>query len=107
MTENEQGEISTRQRVVDLALKHQIISPYTSLVAVEKQVARPSGEGLKGGMMPVNLPAGWHGEAVFGRLPQTASSAPLLLLIGGLSLLLWAIIGWRNFLQRPLSGLFR
>jgi Ca-activated chloride channel family protein len=101
MPERDHEEISKRQKVVDLALKHQIISPYTSLVAVEKQPARPQEEGLKGGMMPVNLPAGWHGESVFGRLPQTASPAPLLLLIGGLLLLLWLIVWHRNSLRRP------
>ncbi|MEW8506505.1 MAG: marine proteobacterial sortase target protein [Candidatus Thiodiazotropha sp.] len=76
-----------RQAVVDLALKHQLISPYTSLVAVERRSSRPQGEHLEGGLMPVNLPAGWHAGAVFGELPQTASRAPLMLLLGGVLLL--------------------
>ncbi|MES9971335.1 MAG: marine proteobacterial sortase target protein [Candidatus Thiodiazotropha sp.] len=89
LPEEELSADDKREQVVDLALKHQLISPYTSLVAVEKRVVRPQDQGLEGGMMPVNLPAGWHAESVFGRLPQTASPAPLMLVLGGLLLLLW------------------
>ncbi|MCU7926514.1 MAG: marine proteobacterial sortase target protein [Candidatus Thiodiazotropha sp. (ex Dulcina madagascariensis)] len=66
-----------RQAVLELALAHRVVSPYTSLVAVEEQPARPSGADLEGGMMPVNLPQGWHAQPVFGQLPQTASGGPL------------------------------
>ncbi|MEW8028093.1 MAG: marine proteobacterial sortase target protein [Candidatus Thiodiazotropha sp.] len=97
---------SKRQSVVDLALKHQIVSPYTSLVAVEKPAARPHGEGLEGGMMPVNLPAGWHAESVFGSLPQTASAAPLLISVGSLLLLFWIVLGRRKTIRRPATALF-
>lgn len=104
MPENELSAVSKRQQVVDLALTHQIISPYTSLVAVEKQPARPREEALKGGMMPVNLPAGWHGESVFGRLPQTASPAPLLLLAGGVLLLIWILMPGSKIRGRTGAG---
>ncbi|MCU7844647.1 MAG: marine proteobacterial sortase target protein [Candidatus Thiodiazotropha sp. (ex Monitilora ramsayi)] len=83
-------EISTdirRQRVLELALGHQLVSPYTSLIAVERQPVRPVSAKLKGGAIPVNLPAGWDASHVFGSLPQTATPAPLLLL-SGISLLL-------------------
>jgi Ca-activated chloride channel family protein len=88
----EMAQDAKRQAVVDLALNHQLISPYTSLVAVEKRVARPQGEDLKGGMMPVNLPAGWHAESVFGKLPQTGSRAPLVLFLGSLLLLIGLLL---------------
>lgn len=71
-----------RQAVTALALKHQLVSAYTSLVAVEQVPARPATEKLKGGMMPVNLPQGWDAPHVFGKLPQTATPAPLSLLLG-------------------------
>ncbi|MEW7984713.1 MAG: marine proteobacterial sortase target protein [Candidatus Thiodiazotropha sp.] len=103
LPDNELAEEMKRQRVVDLALKHQIVSPYTSLVAVEKPVARPHSEGMVGGMMPVNLPAGWHAESVFGRLPQTASPAPLLLCTGSLLLLFWIVLGRFKTRGRPAS----
>jgi Ca-activated chloride channel family protein len=71
-----------KQAVTELALKHQLVSRYTSLVAVEQIPARPATEPLKGGMMPVNLPQGWDAAHVFGRLPQTATPALLWLLLG-------------------------
>ena len=82
-------DISTdqrRQSVTAVALRHKLVSAYTSLVAVEQKPARPATSPLKGGMMPVNLPKGWDGSRVFGRLPQTATPAPLLLGIGLLML---------------------
>ncbi|MES9814736.1 MAG: hypothetical protein ABW161_15400 [Candidatus Thiodiazotropha sp.] len=54
-------------------------------------------------MMPVNLPAGWHAESVFGRLPQTASPAPLLLCTGSLLLLFWIVLGRFKIRGRPAS----
>ncbi len=71
-----------REGVTQVALKHQLVSAYTSLVAVEQKPSRPASSPLKGGMMPVNLPHGWDGSRVFGRLPQTATPAPLLFALG-------------------------
>ena len=79
-----------RQAVLELALDHQLVSPYTSLVAVEKEPVRPPEEVVRGGSVPVSLPQGWSGQAVFGTLPQTATKAPLYLLAGVLLL----ILGW-------------
>ncbi|MEW8467911.1 MAG: marine proteobacterial sortase target protein [Candidatus Thiodiazotropha sp.] len=102
--EDEMARDERRQAVLELALKHQLISPYTSLVAVEKRVSRADGEGLAGGMMPVNLPAGWHAGAVFGELPQTASRGPLVLLLGGLLLLVWLALFSRRRIGRSAPG---
>ncbi len=76
-----------RQAVVDVALEHGLVSKYTSLVAVDLTPARPSGEALQSGAVPNQLPDGWVHEAVFGSLPQTATSAPLHMLIGTAALL--------------------
>lgn len=81
-----------RAAVLSVALEHQLISPYTSLVAVEKIPVRPQDAELQGGDIPVSLPAGWSPKAVFGRLPQTATSGPLYLLCGvGVMLLAWFV----------------
>jgi Ca-activated chloride channel family protein len=79
-----------REAVLKIALEHQLISPYTSLVAVEQRPARPMDASLHGGDLPVSLPAGWSAQGVFGAMPSTASGAPLYLLLGvGLLSLAW------------------
>ncbi|PVV11914.1 MAG: marine proteobacterial sortase target protein [gamma proteobacterium symbiont of Ctena orbiculata] len=107
MAEDEMALGEKRQAVLDLALRHQLVSPYTSLVAVEKRVSRTGSEHLEGGMMPVNLPAGWHAGSVFGELPQTASRGPLVLLLGGLLLLVWMALFRQRRIERPSAGLFK
>ncbi|MCU7808335.1 MAG: VWA domain-containing protein [Candidatus Thiodiazotropha sp. (ex Semelilucina semeliformis)] len=80
-----------RQQVLQLALRHQLVSAYTSLIAVEQQPVRPLSAPLKGGPIPLNLPVGWDANHVFGSLPQTATYGPLSLLTGLLLMLaaLW------------------
>ena len=84
MSETLSGEASAARRkaVLQLALSHQLVSPYSSLIAVEQTPARPLAADLKGGPVPLNLPKGWDAGHVFGPLPQTATSAPLSLLLG-------------------------
>jgi len=60
--------------ILALALEHQLVTRLTSLVAVDKTPSRPEGEPLKVTELPINLPAGWDFEKVFGerqRLPVT------------------------------------
>lgn len=100
-----------RQEVIALALQHHLVTQYTSLVAVEQIVSRPVGEPLATRHLASNLPAGWNFEKMLpGRgtpvmphhrpapeqimatvnpatlvalaLPQSATTAPLHLLIG-------------------------
>jgi Ca-activated chloride channel family protein len=56
--------------ILALALDHQIVTRLTSLVAVDKTPSRPEGEPLKLSELPINLPAGWDFEKVFGERPQ-------------------------------------
>jgi Ca-activated chloride channel homolog len=56
--------------ILRLALEHQIVTRLTSLVAVDKTPSRPAGELLKLSELPINLPAGWNFEKVFGERPQ-------------------------------------
>ena len=97
MAQSLDGEASQarRQAVIQIALEHQLVSPYTSLIAVEQTPARPATAPLKGGPVPLNLPAGWSARHVFGGLPQTATAAPLSLLLG-LLLLLTSLWLWRR-----------
>ncbi|MBI3528102.1 MAG: marine proteobacterial sortase target protein [Betaproteobacteria bacterium] len=83
-----------REAVVDIALKHHLVTRYTSLVAVDVTPVRPEGEALDAQAVPANLPQGWSHEGVFGSLPKTATSAGLhlilALLAGALAVLVYA-----------------
>jgi Ca-activated chloride channel homolog len=56
--------------ILALALEHQLVTRLTSLVAVDKTPSRPNGEQLKLAELPINLPAGWDFEKVFGEHPH-------------------------------------
>jgi len=82
------GEDVIKKGVVDVALKHHLVSKYTSLVAVDVTPSRPTAEELKKHAMKVNLPAGWKYGKVFGSLPQTATDSIWDLLLGFLMIIL-------------------
>jgi Ca-activated chloride channel family protein len=62
--------------ILALALEHQLVTRLTSLVAVDKTPSRPEGTPLKLSELPINLPAGWDFEKVFGERPR-APATPL------------------------------
>ena len=80
-----------RHAVIQLALAHHLVSPYTSLVAVDVTPVRPAGAALQTHAMPTNLPHGWDYNAVFG-LGQGATDAPVHLLVGVIALLVAALV---------------
>ncbi len=87
-----------RTAVLDVALAHQLVSRYTSLVAVDKTPVRPQSEGWSEKAVPTNLPHGWRAGKVFGQLPQTATAATIKQLTGLLLLLIaggFGGLGWR------------
>lgn len=84
-----------RRQVIEVALRHHLVSKYTSLVAVDVTPSRPDSDPLHTRIMPSTLPAGMAYNNVFGPLPQTATPAPLLLLTGGLLLLCGMVLRLR------------
>jgi Ca-activated chloride channel homolog len=88
-------EHEIRDAVVKLALEHQLVSRYTSLIAVDKTPARSAEALLKSASLATNLPEGWVYEGVFGELPRGATSLRFDLLLGALLLLLAALL-WRR-----------
>jgi Ca-activated chloride channel family protein len=100
----------TKGRIIELALFHQLVTKYTSLVAIDRTPARPAGADLKTAAMPTNLPEGWNHEAVFGtqpgdaaivgRLPQGATDSEFKLLSGMILLLLAALLFWMTHARR-------
>ncbi len=81
---------SNRQQIVDLSIKHHLVSRYTSLVAVDVTPVRSSTGKLYSRNIPTKLPHGWSYGHVFG-LPATATGWPLQVL-AGFTLLLVALI---------------
>ncbi|QCI66439.1 marine proteobacterial sortase target protein [Phreatobacter stygius] len=53
-------------RILQLALAHSLVSSQTSLVAVDRTPARPIGAPLTRHDLPLNLPAGWDFNRLFG-----------------------------------------
>jgi len=90
----EEGEV--RQEVIALAKAHQLVSKYTSLVAVDKTPVR-RGETLQSSALETNLPEGWDYGRVLGELPRGATPARLHMLFGCAALLLSLIVAlWRR-----------
>jgi Ca-activated chloride channel family protein len=56
----------TDRRILALALGHHLVSRLTSLVAVDTTPSRPAGMHLTRAELPLNLPAGWDFDKVFG-----------------------------------------
>jgi Ca-activated chloride channel homolog len=54
------------QRILALALDHHLVSRLTSLIAVDRTPSRPEGARLTQAEIPLNLPAGWEFDKVFG-----------------------------------------
>jgi Ca-activated chloride channel homolog len=79
-----------RQLVIKVALAHHLVSPYTSLVAVDQTPARSAAAALKRQAVSNMAPAG----SELTGLPQTASPAALYRWLG-LALLLMAGLGAR------------
>jgi Ca-activated chloride channel family protein len=71
-TMREMAPEDSDKAILALALDHQIVTRLTSLVAVDKTPSRPEGAPLKLSELPINLPAGWDFEKVFGERPQQA-----------------------------------
>ncbi len=80
----EHGESDTvRNAIVEIGLRHKLVSRYTSFVAVEQTPVRPAGEPALSNRVPNARPAG---QVL--ALPQTDAGTYPSLLFGALSLLL-------------------
>ena len=85
------SEAAVRAEVLPLALKHQLLSPYTSFVAVEKVISRPADAGLDSAAVPNTRPLGQAPQPF--AYPRTATNGPARLWVGVLLLFL-AMMVW-------------
>lgn len=74
------GEAVDKARITELAVRHGLMSPYTSFVAVDTAPARNADTRLHTESVPTLLPAGSQPGML--RYPQTATVAPLLTALG-------------------------
>ncbi len=93
------GAEEIRAAVVEVALRHHLVSRHTSLVAIDLTPTAPEATAARPAPLPVSLPSGWDAAAVFGaELPQGATPARLYLEAGAILLLLagWLTLGARG-----------
>jgi Ca-activated chloride channel family protein len=81
-----------RAEIVSTALRHHLVSRYTSLVAIDKTPARPASASLGQEQVPNRLPYGQTHAAIFG-FPATATAAGVYRLHGSLLMM----VGWLLF----------
>ena len=89
-------EASVRAEVLPLALAHQLLSPYTSFVAVEEVVSRLPGDSL-GRKAVRNTPPEGQSPQNFA-YPRTATSGPAKVWFGVFCLFLAMVV---HVLRRP------
>ena len=80
-----------KEKVTELALKHHLVSPYTSLVAVDKTPVRPTEAQLSSKAIKSERPAGHQTPGI--ALAQTALGIEWRMLLG-LTLVLLAGFFW-------------
>jgi Ca-activated chloride channel family protein len=75
-----EAEEKIKPQVLELALKHQLMSPYTSFVVVDENISRRKNEALKKSAVPNLIP---HGQSLQSlNYPQTATPLWLHSLLG-------------------------
>lgn len=79
-------EEQIRLEVLDVALTHSLMSPYTSFVAVEERISRPRQSGLRKVAIPNARPKGLAAQS-FG-YPMGATTGPANFFLGAFSLFL-------------------
>ncbi len=67
---------TVRKAAIATALRHNLVSRYTSLVAVAKQPVRPKDAVLARRKAPINLPHGWDYDKLFGEHRLKAAPPP-------------------------------
>lgn len=77
-------EIDIKPQVVEVALRHQLMSPYTSFIAEDKTPARGATQTINSKLVPNLTP---HGQKTLA-YPSTATNAPLNIVFGLLAMLL-------------------
>ena len=116
------GNKNVKEKIIEISINHNLISKFTSFVAVEDKIVNPNGKNIIANVK-VDLPEGWVYESVFGKqfakkkavpysknksimasndlknnklIPKTATNMPTYLLLGLISVLLSLTIFFIN-----------
>jgi Ca-activated chloride channel family protein len=81
---DQQGQAEIRASIIAHAIRYNLVTRFTSLVAVEEVAVNPGGQ-AKTAAVPTELPAGWQMEKVFGA-PATGTADAFLEALGFASL---------------------
>ncbi|MDH3901505.1 MAG: hypothetical protein OEU51_10715, partial [Gammaproteobacteria bacterium] len=84
------AEEEVRADVLPVALQHQLLSPYTSFVAVDKTVSRQPAENLDSEAVANTVPLGQ--KPLYFAYPGTATTGPAKAWLGGLLLFLGVLL---------------
>ena len=85
------AEEEIKNQVVTVALRHHLVSHYTSLVAVEQTQSKPQGEESGKEKLPLPLPQGWEMGQSPVNIPAAGTEMWLFILLGVLLISLSAI----------------
>jgi Ca-activated chloride channel homolog len=83
----EEQRAEWRSRIVADAIRYNIVTRFTSLVAVEQKVVNPGGEAATAAV-PTEMPAGWQMDKVFGANPAGGTADLFLETLGAVLLTL-------------------
>jgi Ca-activated chloride channel family protein len=84
------SEETVRAQVLPIALQHQLLSPYTSFVAVEDVISLPAGEQATSVPVPNTRPQGQAPQ--FFAYPRTATTGPAMAWLGMLLLFIATLV---------------
>ena len=95
-------EADIKPQVLAVALAHQLVSAYTSFVAVEEQVSRPLDHPIKSKPIPNAVAKGQQLLPI--AYPRTATPGPVHLAISALCLALALLLYWHSEFTRSREG---
>lgn len=80
-----------REKVLEVALLHKLVTAYTSFVAVEQEISRPAKDPLEQSAVANLVANGQVAQAQTLSYPQGATSAELTFILGFLSMIGWLL----------------
>ncbi len=93
-----EDENKIKPQIIATAVEHQLMSAYTSFVAVEEELSRPASEALKSSAVSLNKP---HGQTLPTQAyPATATPAMLNIILGATSFILFILLRLRGRNER-------